>query len=153
MLDWNAYRDQINAAVREMAAVNRDIVKAYAGLNQANANSTRIDAKTRELIALGVARRMHQRPHRRCDQSRRDEGRGCRCSRRCHYGERRRSDGLFGTNHRRIRHENRLTQSAGATLILQAKFFPSKRWLPRPNSTTEARTIAPNALIRARPLT
>jgi AhpD family alkylhydroperoxidase len=55
MLDWNAYRDQINAAVREMAAVNRDIVKAYAGLNQANENSTRIDAKTRELIALGVA--------------------------------------------------------------------------------------------------
>jgi AhpD family alkylhydroperoxidase len=55
MLDWNAYRDQINAAVKEMAAVNPDIVKAYAGLNYANAKSTRIDAKTRELIALGVA--------------------------------------------------------------------------------------------------
>ena len=55
MLDWNAYRDQINAAVKEMATANPDIVKAYAGLNQANAKSTRIDAKTRELIALGVA--------------------------------------------------------------------------------------------------
>ena len=55
MLDWNEYRDQINAAVKEMAAANPDIVKAYAGLHQANAKSTRIDAKTRELIALGVA--------------------------------------------------------------------------------------------------
>jgi AhpD family alkylhydroperoxidase len=55
MLGWNAYRDQINSAVREMAAANPDIVRAYAGFNQANAESTRIDAKTRELIALGVA--------------------------------------------------------------------------------------------------
>jgi AhpD family alkylhydroperoxidase len=55
MLDWNAYRDQVNAAVREMATANPDIVKAYVALNQANAKSTRIDAKTRELIALGVA--------------------------------------------------------------------------------------------------
>ena len=55
MLDWNAYRNQINSAVKEMATVNADIVKAYAGLSQANAKSTRIDAKTRELIALAVA--------------------------------------------------------------------------------------------------
>jgi len=55
MLDWNAYRDQISAAVKEMAAVNPDIVKAYAGFHHANAKSTRIDAKTRELIALAVS--------------------------------------------------------------------------------------------------
>jgi len=54
MLDWNAYRDQINAAVKEMAAANPDIVKANAGLHHANSKSTQIDAKTRELIALGV---------------------------------------------------------------------------------------------------
>jgi AhpD family alkylhydroperoxidase len=55
MLDWNAYRDQINTAVKEMSAVNPDIVKAYAGLHHANAKSTRLDARVRELIALGVA--------------------------------------------------------------------------------------------------
>ena len=55
MLDWNAYRDQINTAVKEMAAANPEIVKAYAGLSHANEKSTRIDAKTRELIALAVA--------------------------------------------------------------------------------------------------
>ena len=55
MMDWNAYRDQVNAAVREMSAANPEIVKAYAGLSHANAKSTHIDAKTRELIALAVA--------------------------------------------------------------------------------------------------
>jgi AhpD family alkylhydroperoxidase len=55
MLDWNAYRDQITAAVREISAANPEIVKAYAGLNRANASSTRLDAKTRELIAIAVA--------------------------------------------------------------------------------------------------
>jgi AhpD family alkylhydroperoxidase len=55
MMDWNAYRDQVNAAVREMSTANPEIVKAYAGLSHANTKSTRIDAKTRELIALAVA--------------------------------------------------------------------------------------------------
>jgi AhpD family alkylhydroperoxidase len=55
MLDWNAYREQINAAIKEMSAANPDIVKAYAGFQHANAKSTRIDAKVRELIALAVA--------------------------------------------------------------------------------------------------
>jgi AhpD family alkylhydroperoxidase len=55
MMDWSAYRDQIKAAVREMSAANPDLVRAYAGLSQANAKSTHLDAKTRELIALGVA--------------------------------------------------------------------------------------------------
>jgi len=55
MLDWKAYRDQVNAAVKEISAANPDIVRAYAGLNQANAKSTHLDAKTRELIAVAVA--------------------------------------------------------------------------------------------------
>jgi AhpD family alkylhydroperoxidase len=55
MLDWNAYREQVNAAVREMSTANPEIVKAYAGFAHANANSPHIDAKTRELIALAVA--------------------------------------------------------------------------------------------------
>lgn len=55
MMDWNAYRGQINAAVREISAANPEIVKAYAGFALANAKSTHMDAKTRELIALAVA--------------------------------------------------------------------------------------------------
>lgn len=55
MMDWNAYRDQINAAVRQMSTANPEIVRAYAGLSAANAKSKHMDAKTRELIALAVA--------------------------------------------------------------------------------------------------
>jgi AhpD family alkylhydroperoxidase len=55
MLDWKVYRDQVNAAVKEISAANPDIVKAYAGFHQANAKSAHIDARTRELIALAVA--------------------------------------------------------------------------------------------------
>jgi AhpD family alkylhydroperoxidase len=55
MFDWKAYAAQINTAVKEMAAANPEIVKAYAGLHGANAKATRIDAKTRELIAVAVA--------------------------------------------------------------------------------------------------
>ena len=55
MLDWKTYTAQVYAAVKEMAAANPDLVKAYSGLHAANAKSTHIDAKTRELIALAVA--------------------------------------------------------------------------------------------------
>ena len=55
MMAWNAYRDQVNKAVREISAANPEMVKAYAGLSHANAKSTHIHAKTRELIALAVA--------------------------------------------------------------------------------------------------
>jgi AhpD family alkylhydroperoxidase len=55
MMDWNAYRDQIAATVKEMSAANPELVKAYTGFHHANSNSTRLDARTRELIALAVA--------------------------------------------------------------------------------------------------
>jgi AhpD family alkylhydroperoxidase len=55
MMDWNAYRDQVKAAVQEISAANPDLVKAYAGLHHANSKSAHLDAKTRELIALAVS--------------------------------------------------------------------------------------------------
>jgi AhpD family alkylhydroperoxidase len=55
MMDWNAYRDQIAASVKEMSATNPELVHGYSALHRANAKSTRLDARTRELIALGVA--------------------------------------------------------------------------------------------------
>lgn len=55
MMDWNTYGDQVKSSVKEISTLAPDIVKAYVGFNNANAKSTRIDAKTRELIALAVA--------------------------------------------------------------------------------------------------
>jgi AhpD family alkylhydroperoxidase len=55
MLDWKAYSAQIETTIKEIAAVNPEFVKAYAGLHHANTMATRINAKTRELIALAVA--------------------------------------------------------------------------------------------------
>ena len=53
--DWREYRGQINAAVKEIGMANPDLVKAYAAFHHANSASKHLDAKTRELIALGVA--------------------------------------------------------------------------------------------------
>lgn len=55
MLDWKQYRDQMGARLREIRTTKPDIMKAYAELHHANAASTHLDAKTRELIALAVA--------------------------------------------------------------------------------------------------
>jgi AhpD family alkylhydroperoxidase len=55
MENWKQYREEVAARVREMRAANPDIVKAYAELHHANAKSTQLDAKTRELIALAVS--------------------------------------------------------------------------------------------------
>jgi hypothetical protein len=109
MMDWNAYRDQVNAAVREISAANPEIVKAYGGLSHANAKSTHIDAKTRELIALAVAvtlRRLHQCSYRCRHQGGCIEGRNGRCPRCRHHGQRRCDNGLFGTHHRYLRYQN-----------------------------------------------
>ena len=55
MLDWNAYRGQVVAGVGEIAKLSPDTVKGYATLGGAGTKTGRLDAKTRELIALAVA--------------------------------------------------------------------------------------------------
>ena len=55
MLDWKKYREEINARLREIRTTKPDIMKAYGELHQANAGSTHLDAKARELIALAVS--------------------------------------------------------------------------------------------------
>jgi AhpD family alkylhydroperoxidase len=55
MLDWKQYRDDMNARLREIRTTKPDIMKAYAELHHANAASTHLDAKARELIALAVS--------------------------------------------------------------------------------------------------
>lgn len=55
ILDWKAYRAEIAEGIKEISVSNPDLVKAYAAFHHANANSKHLDAKTRELIALGVS--------------------------------------------------------------------------------------------------
>ena len=55
MHDWNDYRSQILARVGEIGKLSPDTVKGYLELGGAGAKTGRLDAKSRELIALAVA--------------------------------------------------------------------------------------------------
>jgi AhpD family alkylhydroperoxidase len=55
MLDWNEYRKQLAAGVKEIAQLSPDTVKGYVGLSSAGQKTSLLGAKTRELIALAVA--------------------------------------------------------------------------------------------------
>ncbi len=55
MLDWNEYRKQLAAGVKEIGHLSPDTVKGYRALHSAGQNRNVLGAKTRELIALAVA--------------------------------------------------------------------------------------------------
>src|SRR4051812_47131143 len=55
MLDWNAYRKQLAAGVKEMGQLNPDTIKGYVALSGAGPKTDLLGAKVRELIALAVA--------------------------------------------------------------------------------------------------
>jgi AhpD family alkylhydroperoxidase len=55
MLDWNGYLDEITATIGHMASIGPDIVRGYRTLGEAAKKTGKLDAKTRELIALAVA--------------------------------------------------------------------------------------------------
>jgi AhpD family alkylhydroperoxidase len=55
MHDWNGYRQQLIAAVGDLGKLSPDTVRGYAALGGAGAKTNRLDAKTRELIAVAVA--------------------------------------------------------------------------------------------------
>jgi AhpD family alkylhydroperoxidase len=55
MLDWEQYRDEVAARLRDIRVTKPDIIKAYSELHHANSASIHLDAKTRELIALAVS--------------------------------------------------------------------------------------------------
>ena len=50
--DWKEYKGQIAGAVKEIAAANPELVKAYAGFHHASSVSKHLDAKTREVEEL-----------------------------------------------------------------------------------------------------
>lgn len=55
MLDWNDYRKQLAAGVKEVSQLSPDTIKGYMALSAAAQKSDLLGAKTRELIALAVA--------------------------------------------------------------------------------------------------
>jgi AhpD family alkylhydroperoxidase len=52
MLDWNAYRKQLLPAIAGIARTSPEIIRGCQGLSQPGAKTGKLDAKTRELIAL-----------------------------------------------------------------------------------------------------
>jgi AhpD family alkylhydroperoxidase len=55
MLDWNDYRMQLAAGVKEIGQLSPDTIKGYMVLSAAGQKTDRLGAKVRELIALAVA--------------------------------------------------------------------------------------------------
>jgi AhpD family alkylhydroperoxidase len=55
MLDWNTYHQQLLATIGEMGKLSPDTVRGSGQLSEAGTKTGRLDAKTRELIALAVS--------------------------------------------------------------------------------------------------
>jgi AhpD family alkylhydroperoxidase len=55
MLDWNDYRKQLAAGVKEVGQLSPDTIKGYVELSSAGQKTDLLGAKVRELIALAVA--------------------------------------------------------------------------------------------------
>lgn len=55
MLDWNEYRQQLKAPLRELGRLTPDTLQGHAQLSRAGEETAHLDAKTRELISLAVA--------------------------------------------------------------------------------------------------
>ena len=55
MIDWNEYHRQFGARVGELMKLSPDTVKGYQALSGANAASSKLGEKTRQLISLAVA--------------------------------------------------------------------------------------------------
>jgi AhpD family alkylhydroperoxidase len=55
MLNWNEYRRQLAAGVKEVGQLSSDTIKGYVELSSAGQKNDLLGAKVRELIALAVA--------------------------------------------------------------------------------------------------
>jgi len=55
MLDWNDYRKQLAAGVKQVGQLSPDTVKGYIALSSAGGKKNLLGAKVRELISLAVA--------------------------------------------------------------------------------------------------
>ena len=59
MLDWNQYREQLLKAIGDLGRLSPQTVRGYRELSDAGTKTARLDAKTRELIALAVGATRH----------------------------------------------------------------------------------------------
>src|SRR5260370_11171647 len=55
MLDWNDYQKEIGGKLGELSKLSPDTLKGYLTLSGANAKTTLLGEKTRQLISLAVA--------------------------------------------------------------------------------------------------
>jgi AhpD family alkylhydroperoxidase len=55
MLDWNGYRQELGGRIAEIGKISPEITHGYREISEAGAKTGKLDAKTRELIALAVA--------------------------------------------------------------------------------------------------
>lgn len=55
MLDWNEYLQELVTRIGEIGQTSPDIMRGYRTLSDAGQKTGKLDAKTRELIALAVA--------------------------------------------------------------------------------------------------
>jgi AhpD family alkylhydroperoxidase len=55
MLDWNDYRKQLAAGLKEIGQLSPDTMRGYMALSAAGQKADLLGAKVRELIALAVA--------------------------------------------------------------------------------------------------
>ena len=55
MLDWNEYQKEIGGRLRELSKLSPDTLKGFLTLSGANAKTTLLGEKTRQLISLAVA--------------------------------------------------------------------------------------------------
>jgi alkylhydroperoxidase/carboxymuconolactone decarboxylase family protein YurZ len=55
MLDWNEYQKKIGGRLGELSKLSPDTLKGYLTLSAANAKTTLLGEKTRQLISLAVA--------------------------------------------------------------------------------------------------
>jgi alkylhydroperoxidase AhpD family core domain len=59
MLDWNGYKNELTGRIGELSKLSPDTVKGYMTLSAANAQSSQLGEKTRQLISLAVAVTTH----------------------------------------------------------------------------------------------
>jgi AhpD family alkylhydroperoxidase len=55
MLDWNEYQKELSNTISKIMETSPDIVGGYSQISGAGAKTAKLDAKTRELIAIAVA--------------------------------------------------------------------------------------------------
>lgn len=53
--DWNAFLPEMNAKVASLRAASPDVMKSFSAMAQAAGAGGALDAKTKELIALGIS--------------------------------------------------------------------------------------------------